>query len=54
LSKPLNSSWRDPQIGSPVDDGIWFLPMAPIGRVQVALYYTFDDSTVTLVAIASV
>jgi len=45
---------RDPRIGSPADDGIWFLPMAPIGRAQVALYYTFDDSTVTLLAIASV
>ena len=45
---------RDPRIGSPVDDGIWLLPMAPIGRAQVALYYTFDDSTVTLLAIASV
>ena len=45
---------RDPKIGSPVDDGIWFLPMAPVGKVQVALYYTFDDSTVTLLAIASV
>lgn len=45
---------RDPKIGSPVDDGIWFLPMAPIGRVQIALYYTFDDSTVTLLAIAIV
>jgi hypothetical protein len=45
---------RDPKIGSPMDDGIWFLPMAPIGRAQVALYYMFDDSTVTLLAIASV
>jgi hypothetical protein len=45
---------RDPRIGSPVGDGIWLLPMAPIGRGQVALYYTFDDSTVTLLAIASV
>ena len=45
---------RDPKIGSPLDDGIWFLPMAPIGRSQVALYYTFDDSTVTLLAITIV
>ncbi len=45
---------RDPKIGSPVDDDIWFLPMAPVGTAQVALYYTFDDSTVTLLAIASV
>ncbi len=45
---------RDPEIGSPLDDEIWFLPMAPLGKEQVALYYTFDDSTVTLLAIASV
>jgi hypothetical protein len=35
---------RDPEIGSPLDDGIWFLPMAPVGTAQVALYYTFDDA----------
>ena len=45
---------RDPEIGSPLGEGIWFLPMASIGKVQPALYYTFDDSTVTLLAIASV
>jgi hypothetical protein len=45
---------RDPEIGSPLDDDIWFLPMAPIDKAQIALFYTFDDSTVTLLAIASV
>jgi hypothetical protein len=45
---------RDPEIGSPLGGGIWFLPMAPIGKMQIALYYTFDDSTVTLLAIANV
>ena len=45
---------RDPEIGSRLEAGIWFLPMAPIGKVQLALYYTFDDATVTLLAIASV
>ena len=45
---------RDPEIGSPLGEGIWFLPMAPIGKAQPALYYTFDDSTVTLLAISSV
>jgi len=45
---------RDPEIGSPLDDGIWFLPMAPIGKEQIALYYTFDDLTVTLLTIAIV
>lgn len=43
---------RDPEAGSPLSDGIWFLPMAPTGKVQPTLYYTFDDSTVTLLAIA--
>jgi hypothetical protein len=45
---------RDPEIGSPLDDDIWFLPMAPIAKAQIALYYTFDDSSVRLLAIASV
>lgn len=45
---------RDPEIGSPLGRGIWFLPMAPIGKAQPALYYTFDDSTVTLLAIVSI
>jgi hypothetical protein len=45
---------RDPEIGLPMDDGIWFLPMAPIGKAEVALYYTFDDLTVTLMAITNV
>lgn len=45
---------RDPQIGSRLDDDIWFLPMAPIDKGQIALYYTFDDSTVTLLAISSI
>ena len=43
---------RDPEIGSPLGDGLWFLPMAPIDKTQIALYYTFDESTVTLLAIA--
>jgi hypothetical protein len=45
---------RDPQTGSPLGGGIWFLPMAPIGEKQPAIYYTFDDFTVTLLAIVSV
>ena len=55
LWKELSSFWRvTRKRGSALDDGIWFLPMAPIRGAQVALYYTFDDSTVTLLAIASV
>jgi hypothetical protein len=26
---------RDPEIGSPLRGGIWFLPMAPIGKAEV-------------------
>jgi hypothetical protein len=29
---------RDPQIGSALGNGIWFLPMAPIRGAQIALY----------------
>jgi hypothetical protein len=43
---------RDPEIGSALGEGLWFLPMTPMGEMQIALYYTFDASTVTLLAIA--
>lgn len=45
---------RNPEIGSPiaVDSTVWFLPMAPIAGEQVALYYTFDDTTVWLISLA--
>lgn len=39
---------RDPLIGSPIDETIWFLPMAPIAGEQISLYYTFDDERVWL------
>lgn len=43
---------RDPLIGSPTDDpNVWFLPMAPIGEKQVALYYAFDNATIWLLGI---
>jgi hypothetical protein len=45
---------RDPEIGSLLDGEIWFLPMAPIGHAEIALYYMFDESTVTLLAIANI
>ena len=53
LWRPLSLFWLG-EIGSPLDDGIWFLPMAAIGKEQVALYYAFDNSSVTLLTIASV
>ncbi len=45
---------QNPEIGFPIAEGssVWFLPMAPIEGVQVALYYTFDDSTVWLISLA--
>ena len=44
---------REPRDGVPADaDGsIWALPMCPVGGRQVTLYYTFDERTVTFVAI---
>ena len=47
---------RDPFIGSQVEANspVWFLPMAPVGDVQVSLYYTFDESTVWLLSIARI
>ena len=45
---------RDPESGTRTDEGsvVWILPMAPIRDEQVALYYTFDNSTVWLISIA--
>lgn len=48
---------QNPDIGFPIAKGsaVWFLPMAPIEEAQVAqvaLYYTFDDSTVWLISLA--
>jgi hypothetical protein len=42
---------RDPEIGSPLGGEIWLLPMAPIGKMQIALYYAFDDATVMFLSI---
>ena len=47
---------RDPEIGFPVREGspVWTLPMPLIKGDQVALYYTFDEATVHLLAIGNV
>jgi hypothetical protein len=46
---------RDPLIGTPTDDLlVWAMPMAPIGDAQIALYYTFNNSTVWLLSISRV
>lgn len=48
-----------PEIGTPVEASdartvpVWTVPLAPIGDRAVALYYTFDEETVWLVAIAA-
>src|SRR5436305_429798 len=43
---------RDPLIGAQTEDPlVWAMPMAPIGDAQIALYYTFDDSTLWLLSI---
>jgi hypothetical protein len=43
----------DPSIGFPVKEGssVWLLPMQPLKDRQMSLYYTFDSSTVRLLAI---
>jgi hypothetical protein len=45
---------QNPEIGFPIAEGstVWLVPMAPIEGEQVALFYTFDDSTVWLISIA--
>ena len=42
---------REPQSGEPGLRGMWVLPMALIGNRAVWLFYTFDEETVTFVAI---
>ncbi len=44
---------RDPEIGSAIGDGVWFLPMAVVGDSQISLYYTFDAERVMLLAIVA-
>jgi hypothetical protein len=44
---------RDPEIGLRIapDSNVWVLPIAPIGDLEISLYYTFDESTVWLISI---
>ena len=44
---------HDPLSGMPVnaDGSVWMLPMCPVRGRQVTLYYTFDEQTVTFLAI---
>jgi hypothetical protein len=44
---------REPESGRPFQGGVWMLPMSPIRGKTVYLYYTFDDETVTFIAIAA-
>lgn len=44
---------RDPALSQQTrDPDVWALPMAPIGGAQMALYYTFDETTVHFLALA--
>jgi hypothetical protein len=36
----------NPEIGSPVNEWVWVLPMAPVRSEEVYLYYAFDEETV--------
>ncbi|HEY3901142.1 MAG TPA: hypothetical protein VGM54_21200 [Chthoniobacter sp.] len=44
---------REPHVGLPAsaDGSIWALPMNAVRGRQVTLYYRFDESTVTFLAI---
>jgi hypothetical protein len=46
---------REPRDGLPAskDGSVWYLPMSPIRGKTVALYYTFDVTAVTLIAITA-
>ncbi len=46
---------RDPQSGVPAsrDQSIWQLLLPPIGGQSVAVFYTFDEHAVTLLAIVA-
>jgi hypothetical protein len=44
---------RDPEIGFPIrhDSPVWSLPLPLIEGKQTVLYYTFDETTVHLLAV---
>ena len=44
---------REPDSGLPIESGAWMLLMSPIRGKTVYLYYTFDDETVTFIALAA-
>jgi len=46
---------HEPRDGVPAtkDGSVWYLPMSLLGGKSVALYYTFDDHSVTLLAIVT-
>ena len=46
---------RDPRGGISVteDDSIWYLPMSPVRRRRVSLFYAFDEETVNLLWIVA-
>ena len=43
---------EDPELGRPLRDGVWMLPMNAVRGADVWLYYAFDEETVTFLAIA--
>lgn len=42
-----------PEIGTKQPSGVWILPMQPIREQTVYLFYTFDESVVLLLGIAT-
>lgn len=43
----------DAEIGTPLGNGIWILPMAPVKGAEVWLYYTFYETVVVLFEVVS-
>ena len=46
---------REPESGVFDDEGeVWLMSLAPIGDLQLTIYYIFDEDTVTFLAIRPV
>ena len=46
---------REPESGVPDEEGlVWTLSLAPIGNLQLNIYYIFDEDAVTFLALRPV
>jgi len=44
---------ESPEMGTLLESGVWMIPAAPIGSQSVAVYYTFDEDEVLLIAMTA-